>query len=213
MLTGFTSWLRDSIGRRKAGPGPLLPPGVDDIRLVSSPCADDLARLTGSLAALDQAIAAMQRLIDIRNKRIADPLMEIALLQFSLIQLVGCFQTKRGVRRTPGRPVFKDADDRFFQHVSVLAEQLTGVQARLTGQAEVVVLLRRAEDRVALLGLTTRSRRPDRLTALELSSILGLMERGRELYAASVRDARNRVLSEIEALEPQALLLLEPAES
>lgn len=186
-----------------------LPPGVDEIRLLRTRDADALADLATTLAILDQALDAMRLLIARQRSPQADAVTEIALLQFAITQFVSCFKARRGTRRLTPKQAFDAAGARHFEHVAALADQLTGAQPRLTGQSEVVVLLKRADDRAAVVGLTTRSRTPDRLTVQELSGLLGFMEGGRDAYAATARAQRDRLADYAATLDDDALLALD----
>lgn len=205
----FRSWLSRLFGPAKAQAHRALPPGVDEVRLLRTPEADALAELATTLAILDQALDAMRLLVDRRRTAQADPLVDIALLQFAITQFVSCFRARRGARRLTPKQAFDAAGARHFEHVAALADQLSGAQPRLTGQTEVVVFLKRADGRAAVIGLTTRSRAPDRLTAQELSGLLSFMERGREAYAAKARVQRGRLADAVGALDDVALLALD----
>jgi len=189
-----------------------LPPGADEVRLLNTPDAEHLAELATTLAVLDQALGAMRLLITRRRSHQADPLVDIALLQFAITQFVACFRARRGAKRLTAKQAFDAAGARHFEHISALADQLSGAQPRLTGQTEVVVLLKRAGGRAAMVSLTTRSRSPDRLTVQELSGIADFMERGREAYAARARLQREKLIHQVEALDSDALLALDRAD-
>lgn len=197
-------------GRGRPAPARALPPGVDEIRLVETPDALRLAELASLLAALDQCIEAMRRLAAEREatRVSADPVADLALLRFAVLQFVSCFKArKRSARLTPKQAF--DADGvKFFAHVSAFADQLAGAHPRVVGQAETVVMLRRAGDRAGLLGVVTRTRRPDRLTTPELASLADFMERGRAAYAEAFEIQRARVAADVETLPPDALLAL-----
>lgn len=186
-----------------------LPPGADEVRLLSTPDAEHLAELATTLAVLDQALGAMRILIAHRQARQADPVADIALLQFAITQFVACFRAKRGTRRLTPKQAFDATGVRYFDHVAALADQLSGAQPRLTGQTQVVVLLKRAGERAAMVGLTTRSRTPDRLTVQELSGIADFMERGRDAYAARARLQRETLVDQVQALDEAELLALD----
>ena len=209
MQNRFWSWRPGLLARAAPHIRPALPPGVDEVRLLRTSEAESLAELAVTLAILDQAIEAMRLLITRRGTPRADPLTDIALLQFALTQFVSCFSTRRSSRRLSPKQAFDTVGARHFEHISTLADQLSGAQQRLTGRMEVVVLLKRAGDRAAMVGLTTRSRAPDRLTVQELSGIADFMVRGRDAYAAKARLQREQLLEAMEALDEDALLALD----
>jgi hypothetical protein len=198
--------------RRDARSTPVrgLPPGADEVRLLESPEGLRLAELAGLLTALDQAIEAMRRLAADRKAEAgpAEQLADVALLRFAMVQFVACFKGRRGSARLTPKQAFDPAGVKFFEHVSVFADQLTGAHARVVGQTETVVLLKRAGDRVGVLGLTTRARRPERLTSMELANLAEFMTRGREAYADLFDQTRARVLVQVEELEAEDLLAL-----
>jgi hypothetical protein len=66
---------------------------------------------------------------------------------------------------------------------------------------------------VGVVGLTTRARRPERLTRPELASLAQFMEQGRAVYAGMLEAARLKVLSEVERMTPDKLLALELREA
>lgn len=207
----FTS-LRSLFGSGTTDARRALPPGADEVRLLRTPDAEQLAELATTLAVLDQALDAMQLLIARREAHQTDPVADIALLQFAITQFVACFRARRGTRRLTPKQAFDATGARYFDHVAALADQLSGAQPRLTGQTEVVVLLKRAGDRAAMVGLTTRSRAPDRLTVQELSGIADFMERGRDAYAARARLQREKLVDQVEALDDDGLLALDRAD-
>lgn len=193
-------------GRKRVAPGRSLPPGVDEVRLLTTPEADALAEWAATLATVDQALGAMRLVIARRQAPPADPLADIALLQFALTQFVSCFKARKGVRRLTPKQAFDAAGARHFEHVAALADQLSGAQPRLTGRTEVVVLLKRADDQAAMVGLTTRTRIPDRLTVQELSGIAEFMALGREAYAAKARQQREAVVDQVTGMSDAELL-------
>ncbi len=209
-------WATDRLGLRiRATPSRALPPGADEIRLLETPEALRLAELAGVLGVLDQAIHALESLSGARRTGAAttDPVTDIALLRFGLVQFTGCFRRTRGSDRLTPRQAFGTDGAKFFEHVSSLTEQLTGDHARVVGEVETVVLLKRSGDLAGVVGLTTRTRRPDRLTSIELASLVAFMERGRAAYRTVFDATRTTVMSEVERLGPQALLALELKES
>jgi len=212
VIDRFRTWTSRRLGR-EGGPAAssrALPPGVDEVRLLESPDALRLAELAGVLAVLDQAIAAMRTLAADRRPGgdASDPIVDLALLRFAMIQFVGAFKARRGSVRLTPKQAFDPAGVKFFDHVSAFADQLGGAHARVVGQTETVVLLKRSGDRAGVLGLTTRARRPDRLTALELANLAEFMERGRAAYVEAFDRMRAKVLDELEAMEADALLAL-----
>lgn len=186
------------------------PPGVDEVRLVESPEGRRLAELAGLLTALDQAIEAMRTLAAGRKAAAApaEQLADVALLRFAVVQFVSCFKGRRGSVRLTPKQAFDPAGAKFFDHVSAFADELSGAHARVVGQTETVVLLKRAGDRAGVIGLITRARRPDRLTAAELSNLAAFMERGRGAYVGAFDRTRARVMAEVEAMEAAELLAL-----
>jgi hypothetical protein len=208
MVDRSRSW-RSLFGKTRVGTGRALPPGVDEVRLLETPDAEALAEWAATLAILDQALEAMRLVIARRQGPQADPLVDIALLQFAVTQFVSCFKARKGARRLTPKQAFDPAGARHFEHVAALADQLSGAQPRLTGRTEVVVLLKRAGDRAAMVGLTTRTRIPDRLTVQELSGIAEFMARGRDAYAARARQQREALLDQVGAMTDAELLALD----
>lgn len=204
MIKGF--WKRRARPEPARGP----PPGVDEVRRVESPAGLRLAELAGLLTALDQAIEAMRRLAAGRTGEAgpAEHLADVALLRFAMVQFVGCFKGRRGSARLTPKQAFDPAGAKFFDHVSAFADELSGAHARMVGQVETVVLLKRAGDRAGVVGLITRARRPDRLTTTELTHLAEFMERGRRAYAQAFDRARAQVMAEVEAMEAAELLAL-----
>lgn len=194
----------EAVDRRRA-----LPPGVDEVRLLRTADAEALAGLVTTLAILDQAIDAMRLLIERQRTKQTDPVADIALLQFAVTQFVSGFKVRRGSRRLSPKQAFDATGARYFEHIVALADQLSGAQPRLTGQTEVVVLLKRAGNRAAMVGLTTRSRPPDRLTIQELTGIADFMGRGRDAYAAAARLQRERLIEAVSTLNDDELLALD----
>lgn len=205
----FRSWRSRLFGARRVDAGRSLPPGVDEVRLLETPEAGALAEWAATLAILDQALDAIRLVIARRQAQQGDPLADLALLQFAVTQFVSCFKARKGARRLTPKQAFDSAGARHFDHVAALADQLSGAQPRLTGRTEVVVLLKRADDRAAMVGLTTRTRVPDRLTVQELSGIAGFMKRGRDAYAARVRLQRDLVVDQAGAMTDADLLALD----
>jgi len=203
------SWRSRLFGARGAKAPRALPPGVDEIRLIGTPEADALAEWAATLAILDQALEAMRLVIARRQSPQDDTLPDLALLQFAVTQFVSCFKARKGARRLTPKQAFDPAGARHFEHVAALADQLSGAQPRLTGRTEVVVFLKRAEGRAAMVGLTTRARIPDRLTVQELSGITEFMERGRDAYAARARQQREMVVDQVRAMTDRELLALD----
>ncbi len=208
VLNRFKAWRSRSADLTEHRAGHSLPPGVDEVRLLETDHAAGLAELAAVLTVLDQAIGAMRILIQRRTNEQPDAVVDIALLQFAVVQFVGCFKGGRGSRRLKPKQAFDGPGSRFFEHLAALADQLSGAHARLTGQTEVVVLLKRAPDRVGVLGLATRSRRPDRLTIHELSNIADFMDRGRDAYAAAAGRQRELASRELELMSNATLLAL-----
>ncbi len=208
MIKGFWKGRSRRNARPAAGRG--LPPGVDEVRLVESAEALRLAELAGILTTLDQAIEAMRMLAAGRKAEAgpAEQLTDVALLRFAMVQFVGCFKGRRSSVRLTPRQAFDPAGVKFFDHVSAFADELSGAHARMVGQAETVVLLKRAGDRAGVVGLITRARRPDRLTASELSNLAEFMERGRRAYAEAFDRTRARVMADVEAMAAAELLAL-----
>lgn len=192
-----------------------MPPGVDEIRLLQTASARKLAELAGLIASLDQAIAAMRRLENdrVQSRVSTDPVADLALLRFAMVQFVDCFVARKGSARLTPSKAFDPTGVKFFDHVAEFAAQLSGPHARVVGQTETVVLLRRAEDRVGVVGLTTRSRRPERLTRPELASLAEFMEQGRAVYAGVFEATRLKVMSEVERMTPDKLLALDLCET
>ncbi len=192
-----------------------MPPGVDEIRLLQTAGARRMAEVAGIVASLDQAIAAMRRLESdrVQSRVSTDPVADLALLRFAMVQFVDCFVARKGSVRLAPSKAFDASGVKFFDHVAEFAGQLSGSHARVVGQTEAVVLLRRAGERVGVVGLTTRARRPERLTRPELASLAQFMEQGRAVYAGMLEAARLKVLSEVERMTPDKLLALELREA
>lgn len=208
MIKGF--WKGRSERGARSAPARRLPPGVDEVRLIESEDGRRLAELAGLLTALDQAIEAMRILAAGRKAEAgpAEQLTDVALLRFAMVQFVGCFKGRRGSVRLTPRLAFDPAGVKFFDHVSVFADELSGAHARVVGQSETVALLKRAGDRAGVISVITRARRPDRLTAAELANLAEFMESGRRAYAEAVDQTRGRVMAEVEAMEAADLLAL-----
>lgn len=203
------SWRSRLFGAGRARTVRALPPGVDEVRLIRTPDAEALAEWAATLAILDQALDAMRLVISRRQTPRGEPVADLALLQFAVTQFVSCFRGRKGGRRLTPKQAFDAAGARHFEHVAALADQLSGAQPRLTGQTEVVVFLKRADDRAAMVGLTTRTRIPDRLTVQELSGIARFMEQGRDAYAARARRQRDLLMDQVGAMTGQDLLALD----
>lgn len=210
MIDRLRIWALRRLGRdvAPAGPGRSLPPGVDEVRLLETPEALRLAEIAGVLASLDQVVQAMERLTAAREpgRTSADPLTELALFRFAVVQFVSCFRSRRGDGRLTPKQAFGDDGERFFDHVATLADQLTGPHARMVGSAETVVLLKRRDDQAGVVGVTTRARRPDRLTGVELASLASFMRRGRDAYAGLFDETRARVVEQTDAMTSDQLL-------
>ena len=97
MIEGLKAWAARRV-RPASPPMRALPPGVDEVRLLESADALHLAELAGVLAALDQSIEAMRKLSADRSgaRTSADPVTDLALLRFAIIQFVSCFPARRG---------------------------------------------------------------------------------------------------------------------
>lgn len=203
------SWRSRLLGGRAVEASRAVPHGVDEVRLIKTPDAEALAEWAATLAILDQALDAMRLLIARRQSPQGDTLPDLALLQFAVTQFVSCFKARKGARRLTPKQAFDAAGARHFEHIAALADQLSGAQPRLTGRTEVVVFLKRAEDRAAMVGLTTRARIPDRLTVQELSGIAGFMELGRDAYAARARRQRELLMDQVGAMTDQDLMALD----
>lgn len=208
------SWRSRLFGAGRVKAGRALPPGADEVRFLRTPEAEALAEWAAIVAILDQTLGAMRLLIARRQAPQTDPLADLALLQFAVTQFVSCFKGRKGARRLTPKQAFDAAGARHFEHIAALGDQLSGAQPRLTGQTEVVVLLKRSGLRAAMAGLTTRTRAPDRLTVVELAGIAAFMERGRDAYADKARRQRELLMDQVGAMTDEALLALtDPDES
>ena len=210
MIEGLKAWAARRV-RSARPPTRALPPGVDEVRLLETTDALTLAELAAVLAALDQSIEAMGKLASDRDSARAstDGVTDLALLRFAIVQFVSCFTARRGSPRLTPKKAFDAAGVKFFAHVAAFADQLNGAHARVVGETETVVLLKRDGHRAGVLGLTTRARRPERLTTLELNSLIEFMQRGRDAYIQAFEQARVKVLGEVEAMTAGELLALE----
>ncbi|GAA0629332.1 hypothetical protein GCM10009422_28460 [Brevundimonas kwangchunensis] len=214
MIEALRAWIDRRLSRG-ATPPRGLPPGVDEVRLLKSANALKLAELAGIIGALDQSIVAMRSLEADRaqSRASTDPVTDLALLRFAIVQFVDCFTARRGSARLTPKKAFDEAGVKFFGYVVEFANQLSGAHARVVGETETVVLLKRSGERAGVIGLTTRARRPERLTRPELASLAAFMETGRAAYAGLFDDTRQKVMDEVERMTSDGLLSLERRES
>lgn len=214
VIEAFRAWIDHRLGRGRTSHR-ALPPGVDEVRLLRSANALKLAELAGIISAIDQSIAAMRRLETDRaqSRASTDPVADLALLRFGVVQFVDCFVARKGSARLTPKKAFDPAGMKFFNHVADFADQLSGSHPRVVGQTETVVLLKRAAERAGVVGLTTRARRPERLTRPELASLAEFMEQGRAVYAGVFEATRLKVMAEVERMTPEKLLALELRET
>ena len=204
--------------RRDAADGAgRLPPGANDVRLLLSGEAETLTRLVALTTTARQSVVALRTLADRRRKASADvrsetdEVTDMALLRFALLQFVSCFAARRDpVKLTPGQ-AFGPSGARFFRHVRAFADELSGASPRLAGRVEAVALLRVQDDQAAVLSVTTRSRRPDRLTAVELAQLIEFMEGGVQAYADRASEVRAALTEAARAMDAADLLALPSA--
>lgn len=196
--------------------GPLLPPGADEVRRLEGEGAGRLAELAALLAAAEQAVVALKTLADRRRsapsaRSAAETIIDLALLRFGVVQFCACFGGRRGSVRLTARQAFGEGGVRFFDHMRTLGQELEGAHARMTGQTETVVLLRRHGDDLTPLTVVTRARRPDRLTRAELGQLIDFMARGVAAYADRANRLRGELGEQMRALDSEALDRLPPA--
>jgi hypothetical protein len=202
-------WRRD-----QAGAAARLPPGANDVRPLLSSEAEILTQLGALTTATHQSVVALRTLAERRRGAPAGPRSEtdevtdMALLRFALLQFVQCFAVRRDpVKLTPSQ-AFGSSGARFFKHVRAFADELSGAGPRLVGRVEAVALLRVHEGRAAALSVTTRSRRPDRLTAVELAQLIDFMESGVQAYAERAAERRTTLTETVRAMDPAELVAL-----
>lgn len=216
-LSGLLARLPRPWRRGPAEDAGRLPAGANDVRLLLAAEAETLTGLVALTTATHQSVVALRVLAGRRRgapagaRPEADEVTDMALLRFALLQFVPCFAARRDpVKLTPNQ-AFGPAGARFFRHVRAFADELSGASPRLVGRVEAVALLRVEGDQAAALSVTTRSRRPDRLTAVELAQLIEFMEGGVQAYADRASEARAALTEAVRALDPAQLLALPSA--
>ena len=193
--------------RRHRPGGSSAPLGVQDVRLVDSPDARMLARAAAILAAMDQALEALAELQARSRRRPPAPtgpeaLIEVALLRHGVVQFVDCLDAAHAVGLLEEVDLSGLA---FCRHLRAFRDELCGPHARLVGETQTVALLRRVADRPVLAGVATRTRRPGRLTAAELTQLLTLTGQVRAACAERLERLRATVLEQVRGLSATRL--------
>lgn len=204
-MVAFAALLRR---RRQAPSAPL---GAHEVRRLDTPDGRLLAGAAAILAAMDQAFEALTELHARSRRRAPDPggpdaLGEVALLRFGLVQFVDSFDSARSAGLLEAADL--DGPDGglfFYRHLCAFRDELEGPGARLVGETEAVVLLRRIADRPVLIGVATRARRPGRLTPAELAQILSFIGRTRSACATRLEQKRSALLDRVRALSAEEL--------
>lgn len=202
---------------RSASPSPR-PPGADDVRLLDTPDAVLMAEAASTLAAIGQSLAALEAL-RLRSRRPPpephgpDALTDLALLRHGVVQFVDCFEAGRRAGGPSPETAFGGLDGgaAFYRHLCAFRDQLSGPHARLVGSTQPVALLRRAGDQTILVGVATRTRRPDRLTEAELAQMIAFIGHARTAWTHRLEEIRERVVDQARALSPDDLDRLPPA--
>ncbi len=198
--------------RLRAASRPSPPPGADDVRLLDTPDAVLMAEAASTLAAIDQSMAALE-LLRRRSRRPApDPhgpeaLIDLALLRHGVVQFVDCFEAGRRAGGPDPGTAFggMDGGAAFYRHLCAFRDQLSGPHARLVGVTQPVALLRRPGDQPVLVGVATRTRRPDRLTDAELAQMIAFIGHARAAWTDRLEEIRARVVDHARALSPEEL--------
>lgn len=206
-MAGLASLISRRLARTRTGGSRR---GFGEVRRLLSPAAEQLSNAASFLQALDQAIEALAILRRRRRRSHpsgAESLQDLALLRFGLMQFIDCLEAGGGAGLPAAEQVYGGADGglAFYGHVRTFRDQLCGHQARLVGVSEAIAWLRRVNGRPVLQGVATRSRRPDRLTSVELAQITAFMEQARTAWARRVEDLRANLMDEVRALDAQQL--------